>query len=47
MLSTIYAYLLAWLPSYMAIVFLGLFTVFIILLVLRIVKIILDSLPFL
>lgn len=46
-MSQIYQYLLSWVPSGLAIAILGLFALLVILLVLRIVKIVLDSLPFL
>lgn len=46
-MSAIYQLLFGWLPARIAAVFLGLFAIIIIFLVLRIVKIVLDSLPFL
>lgn len=45
-MSTIYQLLLGWLPSDIAAVILGLFALLIILLILKIVIWILDSLPF-
>lgn len=46
-MSVIYQLLFGWLPAPIASAFLGLFVVAIIFIVLRIVKIVLDSLPFL
>lgn len=46
-MSSIYQLLLAWLPAPLVIVILGLFALLVILLVMRIVKIVLDTLPFL
>lgn len=46
MLSAIYTFLFLWLPAPIAASFLGLFAVLVLFLVLRIVKIVLDSLPF-
>lgn len=46
-MSAIYQLLFGWLPAEIAAVFLGLFSVVIVFLVFRIVKIVLDSLPFL
>lgn len=46
-MSEIYQFLMSWLPAPLAILILGLFALLIILLVMRIVKIVLDTLPFL
>lgn len=46
-LQQIYLLLFGWLPPVVAVLFLGLFSTLIVFLILRIVKIILDSLPFL
>lgn len=46
-MSAIYQLLFGWLPPQIAAVFFGLFLVVLLFLILRIVKIILDSLPFL
>lgn len=46
-MSTVYQLLLSWLPSQLVIPLLGLFGLIIILTIFRLVKIVLDALPFL
>lgn len=46
-MSDIYQMLIAWLPAPLVVLILGLFALLIVLLVMRIVKIVLDTLPFL
>lgn len=46
-MTQIYQLFLGWMPTAIQVIVLGLFALLIILLVLRIVKIVLDSLPFL
>lgn len=47
-MSAIWGFLFGWLPTLpMRLAFAGLFTIFIVFLVMRIVKLVLDSIPFL